>query len=61
MSVLIDELEVVVDSPPPAPSGETGADAPAPPAQPPSAGLKPEDVRFLVDRREHRAARLFAH
>ncbi len=61
MSVVIDEFEVVVDGPPPAPSGEGGADAPQPPAQPPSAGLDPEDVRFLVDRREHRAARLFAH
>jgi|GEM_PF-2213985 len=57
MSVVIDELEVVVDNPPPVPSDEAGAG----PARPPAAGLKPEDLRFLAERRDARAARLFAH
>lgn len=60
MSVVIDELEVVVDDAAPAPSGEAGAAPPAPP-QPSAPGLEPEDVRFLVDRRACRAARLYAH
>ncbi len=58
-SVVIDEFEVVVETPPP--PAESFADAPARPPQPPSSGLKPEDVRFLIDRRDARAARLYAH
>lgn len=61
MSVVIDELEVEVESPAPGPSGEGGAEAAGRPAQAPGRGLSPEDVRFLIDRRDARAARLFAH
>jgi hypothetical protein len=61
MAVVIDEFEVVVEPPPAVPAAEGGAEAPGRPAQPPGSGLKPEDVRFLIDRRDARAARLFAH
>jgi hypothetical protein len=60
MPVVIDEVEVVVESPPPVPA-EGGAEAPGRPVQPPGRGLRPEDVRFVIERRDERAARLFAH
>lgn len=61
MGVVIDEFEVVVENPPPVPPEQGGAGGPDRPAQPQGSGLKPEDVRFVIDRREARAARLFAH
>jgi hypothetical protein len=60
MGVVIDDFEVVVESPPPVPA-PGGAEGPGRPAQPQGAGLKPEDVRFVIERRDARAARLFAH
>jgi hypothetical protein len=61
MSVVIDEFEVVVEPPPPVPATEGGAESPGRPVQPPGRGLRPEDVRFVIERRDERAARLFAH
>ena len=61
MGVVIDEFDVVVENPPPVPSEEAGAGGSARPAQPQGSGLSPEDVRFVVERRDARAARLFAH
>jgi hypothetical protein len=61
MGVVIDEFEVVVENPPSVPAEEAGAAGPARPAQPKGSGLSPEDVRFVVERRDARAARLFAH
>jgi hypothetical protein len=58
MGVVIDELEVVVENPPPVPAEEAGTGGPA---QPQGSGLSPEDVRFVIERRDARAARLFAH
>ena len=59
MGVVIDELEVIVENPPAVPAGEGAAEGPA--AQPRGSGLKPEDLRFIIERRDERAARLFAH
>jgi hypothetical protein len=59
MGVVIDEMEVEVENPPAVRGGEGNAEGPA--AQPQGSGLKPEDLRFIIDRRDARAARLFAH
>jgi hypothetical protein len=56
MSVVIDELEVVVAPPATAPGGA------APAAQPPQASSpRPGDVVTIVERQRLRAARLAAH
>jgi hypothetical protein len=57
MGVIIDDFEVVTEAP--APPGE-GA-PPSPQTPPPTPGPTPEDVRHIVDARDRRAARLFAH
>jgi hypothetical protein len=57
MGVIIDDFEVVTETP--APPGE-GA-PPAPSTPPPAAGPTPEDVRHIVSLREQRLGRLFAH
>lgn len=61
MGVVIEEMEVAVENPPPVPPEEGGAGAPGRTAQPPGSGLRPEDLRFVIARRDERAARLFAH
>ncbi|HEU0301653.1 MAG TPA: hypothetical protein VFR37_19515 [Longimicrobium sp.] len=53
MTVVINELEVVVADEPPAPAG--GAPAAEPPA------LTPLEVAELLERRARQALRLFAH
>lgn len=60
MGVVIDDFEVVVESPPPVPASG-GAEGPARPAEPQGKGLTPEDVRFVIEQRDARAARVFAH
>jgi hypothetical protein len=57
MGVIIDDFEVVAETP--APAGE--AAPPAPSTPPPSQGPSPEDVRHIVSLRDQRLARLFAH
>lgn len=59
MGVVIDEVEVEVANPPAVRGAEGGAEGPA--AAPQGSGLKPEDLRFVIERRDARAARLFAH
>ena len=68
MPVVIDELEVMVEnsaaSPQAAEGGPEASAAPAAPtgqAPPRPGGLSPADVCRVIDRRDARAARLFAH
>ncbi len=60
MGVVIDEVEVMVEDPSPVPA-EGATAPPARPGQSPERAVDPEDVRFVVARRDARAARLFAH
>jgi hypothetical protein len=54
MAVIINDFEVVVDPPPPAP----GADAVQPP--PPAPPLRPDEIERIVRHFERRRARLHA-
>jgi hypothetical protein len=57
MAVVINEFEIVpeTESPP------NEAPLPAPPTAPKPAGPSPDDVRHIINVREKRAERLFAH